>query len=183
MTAAFEAALKMPFHESRACDGLSGHREANGESTGRIRSNADRCEVGFAPPSGEVRNKKLIVLREMSTSELTAVRSFYRDVGYGGRARSSDRVVSALDGVGIVAALRLCEEESCLVMRGVYVAADRRSQGIGTSLVRFAEQWFHARDIWCLPYAHLVPFYGRFGFSQVSENEAPEFLRARLWRA
>ncbi len=36
------------------------------------------------------------------------------------------------------------------------------------------------KNVHCLPYSHLVDFYGQIGFIVVSEDRLPPFLRTRL---
>jgi len=113
---------------------------------------------------------------------LDAVNAFYRQVGYGGAAVPGDDVHVATDDGLVVAAVRLCREETVLVLRGMYVAADRRGRGIGGRMLRHLDSIIGARECWCLPFGHLVRFYGGIGFRVRPAESAPAFLRDRLRR-
>ncbi|MEN8007070.1 MAG: GNAT family N-acetyltransferase [Candidatus Krumholzibacteriota bacterium] len=116
------------------------------------------------------------------TSDLAAVTSFYETVGYSGGVHPGDRLlVGLLDG-RIVAAVRLCEEEGLLVLRGMYVAPDFRSRRLGTELLRFASLEIGPQECWCVPYEHLTGFYAEIGFRVCAGESVPEFLVERQAR-
>lgn len=79
--------------------------------------------------------------------------------------------------VGVV---RLVEEQGVLVLRGMYVLADLRGHGIGRELLRRAVDAIGERVCYCLPYAHLLPFYGERGFSPEPSGVGPPHLLSRL---
>ena len=98
------------------------------------------------------------------TADLARVQSFYLSVGYGGGIHPSDRLlVSSADKL-IVAVVRLCTECGTLVLRGMYVAEDRRGLGIGSRLLESTSAIIGSSECWCIPYAHLTNFYSRIGF-------------------
>lgn len=111
--------------------------------------------------------------------ELTEVRSFYADVGYPGRVEPSDTVLVARSAADIVGAVRLCMEEGCLVLRGMYVDAARRGSGIGTELLAAVSTLIGGRGCWCIPYSRLRTFYARAGFMEVPRASVPTFLADR----
>lgn len=115
------------------------------------------------------------------TSDLAGVESFYREVGYGGGAHPGDRLLVAQQGQTIVAAVRLCPENDALVLRGMYVAEDRRGQGIGSKLLEATSTAIGSSECWCIPYAHLVGFYSRAGFAACEAEASPQFLAER-WK-
>jgi GNAT superfamily N-acetyltransferase len=82
----------------------------------------------------------------------------------------------------IVAAVRLCAEGGALVLRGMYVADDRRGQGIGTRLLDSIPAVIGSSDCWCIPYAHLTNFYSRIGFRVHEGEDIPPFLAERQGR-
>jgi len=114
------------------------------------------------------------------TTDLAAVDSFYEEVGYGGGSQSSDRILVARDGQIIVGAVRLCEEEGALVLRGMYIAKERRGQGLGSRLLRSVSRAIGEAECWCVPYVHLIQFYSRIGFCEQETESVPAFLAERL---
>ena len=114
------------------------------------------------------------------TGDLGAVGAFYESVGYGCALDAGDRlVVAELEG-RVVAAVRLCVEEGVLVLRGMYVAAGRRGQGLGKRLLALVDEEIGPAECWCLPYEHLTGFYGHIGFAVQDPGSAPPFLADRL---
>lgn len=122
------------------------------------------------------------VLEWVAADNLAAVASFYEDVGYGVGVEPGDRIMVAREGKRIVAAVRLCREVNTLVLRGMYVAADRRGRGIGSRLLEAAAPAMQSRECWCLPYAHLRGFYSQVGFDECPLEQAPGFLEKRARR-
>jgi len=53
-------------------------------------------------------------------------------------------------------------------------------QGIGKRLLAAVAQNLAGRGCFCIPYAHLVGFYGGIGFRVIEPAKAPTFLRLRL---
>ena len=65
---------------------------------------------------------------------------------------------------------------------GMYVLPDFRGKGVAGKIVaHLIEKHNHTYDLWCIPFAHLLPFYGSFGFKEVDiqKVEAPEKVIAK----
>jgi predicted N-acetyltransferase YhbS len=60
------------------------------------------------------------------------------------------------------------------------VAPAWRRRRIGRRLLRAFVAELGREDCYCVPYTHLVTFYGADGFGSVREERAPPFLRERL---
>lgn len=123
-------------------------------------------------------------VRRCRNDELTLARAFYRSVGYEGGIQDSDCVVVAVDHTGdIVGVVRLADEEGEMILRGMFVAAHLQRRGVGHQLLGEVAVQLADRPCWCLPYAHLVDFYGLIGFRGVDPSSAPKHLRERLVEA
>ena len=79
--------------------------------------------------------------------------------------------------IGIV---RKTVEHGTVMLRGMHIAPTESRQGIGTQLLRAFERTLDTRDCLCIPYTHLVSFYGLAGFTPLEEATAPAFLQERL---
>jgi predicted N-acetyltransferase YhbS len=92
--------------------------------------------------------------------------------------------LARIDGV-LVGAVRLCEEEGALVLRGMHVAPGEQGNGIGRALLEACCSAIGDRECWCVPYTHLRAFYAAVGFAEVSTGAAPDFLvqRAESYRS
>lgn len=105
--------------------------------------------------------------------------TFYQGTGYTGGVDSADVVILAEEEGRIIGALRLCQEQSALVLRGMRVQEEWQRQGIGTRLLQVAGERIGKRTCYCLPHPCLEGLYGRIGFTPVKPASAPKFLRAR----
>ena len=115
-----------------------------------------------------------------SRGEYSEIKSFYQGCGYSCSLTESDRIIQARENGEIVGAVRLCQEECRLVLRGMYVSAEKQGAGIGTALLHAASSEIGSRECWCIPYDDLVGFYGRAGFQEVRSGSSPPFLLNRL---
>ena len=119
-------------------------------------------------------------IEDARADEFPAIAHFYARQGYTRGVQPGDRVIVAREDGACLGAVRLCAEHGVLVLRGMYVEAGRRGEGVGTALLRAAETAIAGRECWCIPYASLVRFYGRAGFREVAGGAMPAHLRTRL---
>ena len=115
-----------------------------------------------------------------STSELPEVAAFYATCGYGGGISQADTVLVSRICGQLVGVVRLCPQEGVVVLRGMQVHPAFRRQGVGSRLLSACIPFLNAGRTFCLPYTHLVSFYGGAGFGIVEPSELPAFLAARL---
>ena len=105
--------------------------------------------------------------------------AFYRANEYKPTIRPTDVIIVAENEGKLCGAVRLCEENNSLVLRGMRVSEPVRRQGIGPQLLETAELFIGNRACFCIPHRYLQSFYGQIGFEVIDENEAPAFLQAR----
>ena len=121
-----------------------------------------------------------IEVRRARTEDISRAQSFYAEQRYCGEIRPADAVLLAECDGGLVGIVRLAPEEGVVVLRGMQVHPKFQRQGIGQRLLATVAQELDGRDCFCIPYAHLVGFYGRIGFQAIESAKAPTFLRLRL---
>jgi len=126
----------------------------------------------------------MVVTREAYPGEFERIAAFYRDTGYTPPISPADVIVVAeaaeVENEGaLCGAVRLCDEHSVLVLRGMRVCEDMRGQGIGTRLLQAVEPVIGARECFCIPHRYLRSFYGQIGFVEIQPTDPPEFLRER----
>ncbi len=108
--------------------------------------------------------------------------AFYLQQNYAQPISTRDTLVVAEGDKGIIGALRLCEEEGLLVLRGMRVDENYRRQGVGAGLLHQAVDVIQERECYCIPHHHLRSFYGRVGFVEIDPKAAPFFLQERINR-
>jgi GNAT superfamily N-acetyltransferase len=114
--------------------------------------------------------------------DLARIRAFYDAVGYGGGVSEAGISFAATAGGQVIGVVRLCEEDGVTVLRGMQVAPGFRRQGIGRALLAHCMPWLDRGPSYCLPYEHLIGFYGQAGFVPVPPDALPRFLAERLDR-
>ena len=121
-----------------------------------------------------------IIFRIATAEEYAGVAAAYRAWGYRGGVLPTDVVyVAEANGVLIGIVRRTCEY-GLVILRGMYVAPQKRRRGIGSQLLaRFVSDLDDVR-CYCVPLAHLQTFYGQGGFVPIPDQAAPEFLRDRM---
>ena len=124
----------------------------------------------------------MVSVRIADPSQHGALTALYRGWGYrAGIAPGSIGYEAVLDGrtVGLV---RRTVEEGTTMLRGMFIDPEHRRMGIGERLLAAFVGDLPDVDCLCLPFTHLVSFYGRGGFVVMPESGAPPFLRERLGR-
>jgi GNAT superfamily N-acetyltransferase len=121
-----------------------------------------------------------VMVRVAGPEELRRIRETYREWGYGGGAEPSDVVLLAeRDGL-LIGIVRRTTEFGVVMLRGMQVAPDAQRQGFGGKLLDAFLDELEGEECYCVPYAHLVPFYSRIGFEVWPLERGPSFLRDRI---
>ena len=114
--------------------------------------------------------------------DISRALNFYAERRYGGGIRPEDGVLLAERDGELVGIVRLAAEGGVVVLRGMQVHPRFQRQGVGKRLLATVAQELDGRGCFCIPYAHLVDFYGEIGFRVIEPAKAPTFLRLRLER-
>lgn len=115
-----------------------------------------------------------------SPAEIPDVVALYEACNYHAAVGIADTTLICRAERQVVAAVRLVREEGVIVLRGMQVLRSHQRQGIGAALLRACIPIIEERTTYCLPYAHLVPFYRSASFRPVDESVLLSFLAARL---
>jgi predicted N-acetyltransferase YhbS len=122
----------------------------------------------------------MVTIGHVQGAELAEVGEFYSRVGYGGGVAEADTTLAAkVDGC-LTGVVRLCDEAGLIVLRGMHVDPGFQGQGIGRSLLAHCLPHLDRGEAYCLPYDHLVEFYGQGGFVVAQPEAIPRFLAQRL---
>ena len=111
--------------------------------------------------------------------EISRVLKFYAERRYSGGIRPEDALLLAEHDGELIGIVRLTTEEGVVVLRGMQVHPRFQRQGIGKRLLGAVAQELDGKGCFCIPYAHLVSFYGG-RFHMMDPAKAPTFLRLRL---
>ena len=119
-------------------------------------------------------------IRIARPDERSRVLSVYAALGYRREVDPADTVwlaETADEAVGIV---RVAAEQGTLVLRGMRIAEHARRRRLGTRMLEAIAEWLQGRECYCVPYPHLVEFYGQIGFAVLEPTAAPAFLAGRV---
>jgi GNAT superfamily N-acetyltransferase len=121
-------------------------------------------------------------IRVAAPGEHARARAAYEAWGYDGGVRPADTVFLAesSDGGELLGVVRLTLEEGTRMLRGMQVAPAAQRRGIGTRLLHALVERLGDEPCYCVPYAHLVAFYGQAGFAEYPLGRAPAFLVERI---
>ena len=123
-----------------------------------------------------------VEIRIGEQGDLPRARDAYELWGYDGGVQPSDCVFLAERGADLVGVVRLTEEEGVKMLRGMQIAPQERRRGTGTRLLHALVSRLGDSMCYCVPFAHLVGFYGQVGFEEIRLNDAPAFLVERIAR-
>ncbi|MBA2269525.1 MAG: GNAT family N-acetyltransferase [Chthoniobacterales bacterium] len=121
-----------------------------------------------------------VEIRHAVAEDMPRAQEFYVERQYGGGIGPEDAVLLAERDGELVGIVRLVPEQGVTVLRGMQVHPSVQRQGLGNRLLAAVAHLLRNDDCFCIPYAHLVDFYGGIGFVPIAQANAPPFLRSRL---
>jgi N-acetylglutamate synthase-like GNAT family acetyltransferase len=126
-------------------------------------------------------NKHMVTIRQGNKTDIERVNDYYESRRRSRGANDTDILLLAEDeDAGVVGVVVLRQEQGYRVLRGMDIRQDYRRQGLGARMLNNLERHMRDQDCYCLPYAHLIPFYRIVGFEIVSDTELPDLLKERL---
>ncbi len=121
-----------------------------------------------------------VAIRIAPAHDLARILSTYTEWGYGAGVGPDDTSWLAEAADELIGVVRVASENDTLVLRGMQIAERWRRRGIGTRMLKAVAAWLDERKCYCVPYAHLIHFYGQVGFVEIKPEAAPAFLASRL---
>ena len=122
----------------------------------------------------------MLSMRVLQNYEFEKIKYFYQENDYSPVIDPTDIFLITEEEDEIRAALRLCRENGCLVLRGMRVSPKFYRMGIGSELLRFACEKIGNEVCYCIPHSYLRNFYGQISFEEISLGRAPNFLASRI---
>ena len=65
------------------------------------------------------------------------------------------------------------------MLRGMHVDPAHQQRGVGTLLLAALVSDLVDEDCYCIPFAHLPGFYGRYGFETIAGKDIPASIASR----
>ncbi|HXJ40980.1 MAG TPA: GNAT family N-acetyltransferase [Bryobacteraceae bacterium] len=121
-----------------------------------------------------------VTIRIAHSCELNRILAAYKNWGYGGGITPDDTAWLAEVATELIGIVRVAPECDILILRGMRIAEQWQRRGIGGQMLRIVAEWLGKRECYCVPYTHLVHFYGQIGFVETEAAAAPSFLALRL---
>jgi GNAT superfamily N-acetyltransferase len=121
-----------------------------------------------------------VSVRIARSDEIGRISAAYSEWGYGGGITPADTAWLAEAAGELIGVVRVAPEHGTLVLRGMRIAEEWRGLGVGTRMLTAVGSWLGDRKCYCVPYAHLVHFYGQIGFVEIDPADAPSFLSSRV---
>ncbi|MBQ4835604.1 GNAT family N-acetyltransferase [Pseudoalteromonas luteoviolacea] len=125
----------------------------------------------------------IVTIRLAKDDEIHWVNDQYQRVGFKLSSIDSDVIAIALiegQKVGVGRVQQITEHAAEL--GGMYVNPDFRGVGVAAKLVAFlVDNASQYASVYCLPFAHLAKFYGKFGFIPVEagEQQVPDIVLSK----
>jgi len=123
-----------------------------------------------------------IQLIQPAPEQLYQLNRFYRRNGHKGKAKPSDTAFWLEQQGEIIAGVRFSAAENGVLLRGLWVATEKRRQGLGSQLLRDTRTFWQHSTCYCFPYNHLEAFYTHHGFKRLDESTTPAPLDQQLER-
>ncbi|VEP14870.1 conserved hypothetical protein [Hyella patelloides LEGE 07179] len=95
---------------------------------------------------------------------------------YGGGLNRLDTAFIAEIDNEIIGVVRICQEFTTTVLRGMQISKKWQHQNIGSRLLLLASNCLETTPCYCLPYSYLERFYNKADFQKINPNNAPDFL-------
>ena len=125
-------------------------------------------------------------LRELLPEEMASTDAIYDSVRLSHSDPACTRMAAAFDeqtlvGIGRLIDLGDSDGRRVLELGGMWVHSEHRRRGLASRIIDRLQSWAPpGMEIWCTPFADLMPLYGKHGFVQVIEEQAPPPVVGRL---
>ncbi len=113
-----------------------------------------------------------INLRIALEADMDLINQIYRSIGFKESDFSNETILIAEEGDTLAGLGRLQKiDAESLEMGGIFVLESHRNKGIADIIVsKLVELSSPTPSVYCIPFAHLGHFYGKFGFHPVEED-------------
>ena len=122
-----------------------------------------------------------VVIQWWNFSAIGPIIDFYKQVGYSKvhLVKPTDEILVAGEENQIIGVVRLVEESGVTVLCGMQILPEFQRRGIGSKMLGEVAQMLSS-ECYCIPYEHLIGFYGQIHFEPLLVRHAPKFLQERM---
>jgi predicted N-acetyltransferase YhbS len=123
----------------------------------------------------------MVTIHKGNETDVERINDYYESRRRSRGARPEDVILLAeSDDNTVIGVVLLRQERGYRVLKGMDILRDYRRQGLGAQMLRHLEKHLCDQDCYCIPFAHLIPFYSIVGFETVNDTELPDLLKERL---
>lgn len=122
----------------------------------------------------------MALTRTLAPHEFHKIQTFYAENHYTQPLSTRDIFLVLEHDGEIIAALRVCRESGCIVLRGMRVSPAFQRQGSGSLLLDYFAEVTGNKTCYCIAHRYLRDFYRQVGFEGIKNEHAPAFLVSRL---
>jgi len=123
--------------------------------------------------------KGTIHTRVAVEADLAQIQELYAFWGHAFTYLLNDQTFVAETSGKVVGAVRLAFENSCFVVRSLFVLEDYRGQGIARALLQQVGSELGVSEAYCLPLPKQEKLFSLIGFRSIAELSSPDFLIER----
>ena len=121
-----------------------------------------------------------VTIRIAGVEEHPRALAAYEAWDYHGGVLPTDTVFLAERGGELVGVVRLNVEHGVRMLRGMWIKPDERRSGVGSRLLEALVAELRGGECSCVPFSHLVGFYGQGGFVEHPVETAAGFIQERI---
>lgn len=121
-----------------------------------------------------------VSIRDASAAERAWADERYREIQFSPTRASHRVLVAELDGALVGLGRLVPIEPGVVELSGIWTSEAARGVGVARRMVtELLARAATDREVWCVPFTHLVPFYATFGFASVAPPW-PEPISAKI---
>lgn len=120
------------------------------------------------------------MLREAIERDRPEVNAIYASLGFMPWNPQQDHLLVAVTDDRLVGCGRIQRYGGAIELGGMYVHPNHRGKGIARQILVSLVDLLQDETCYCIPFAHLIPFYQEFGFMPAPQGDVPAAIVDRV---
>lgn len=120
------------------------------------------------------------MLREATERDRPEVNAIYASLGFMPWDPRHDHLLVALADGRLVGCGRLQRFGEAIELGGMYVHPHHRGKGIARQILQSLVDLLKDETCYCIPFAHLIPFYEQYGFVPSTVGDVPPAIAEKV---